>query len=185
VKKFITVIAVVCMVALAAGQAFAGKTFKPEEINTTAGDGFLYFYPQGETASETITVYDTVSAIDFQLTLVESTPISPNPVKGSADGSDQFSGTIALPVGAVSTTPALVTFNISAIRDATDLHWSYKGTDSTGAILVSGEITFWNETKDETGPKPSLKKTYEISGFVTGNGTNFNGCFHGKMYAPK
>ena len=36
-KKFITVIAVVCMVALAAGQAFAGKTFKPEEINTTAG----------------------------------------------------------------------------------------------------------------------------------------------------
>jgi hypothetical protein len=187
-KKQVIGSAIVFMIILTAGFASAITTFTPAEINTAENDGFLYFYPQGVTPpGEVVTFYysetPNLTASSFQLTLVQATPLSSPPVPDTVNGLDLFSGAIILPVGGGS--PVVpVTFTISAIRDkAMVTHWTFKGTTASGA-LVSGEIWDVGLTKDRTkGTTPyPVERTFEISGFVTGNGADFNGAFHGKLY---
>jgi hypothetical protein len=191
-KRLLTATAIVFTIILTAGISSA---FTPFEINTTSNDGFLYFYPQDVTTSTDVTLYysetPNLASGSFQLTLVQATPLSTPPVPDTVNGLDLYSGTITLPVGAISTTPAPVTFDISAIQfedvyvdGNLARHWTFKGTSGTGA-LVSGEIWgFLSKMPDRTGgtkPYP-LKYTYEINGYVTSNGSNFNGSMHGKLY---
>jgi len=178
-KKVLSAIAIVLLMVLTAGLASATQApFVPAEINTTAGDGFLYLYGQDVTTSTAPTLVDTASAIDFQLMLLQCTPATP--ILYGNGGVDQFSGTVALPVGASN---AVVSFNISAQRDRNwpfVQHYAFKGT-SAGGALVSGDVYPLGRFKDPTGG--GTKEGYEITGFVTGN-ANFNGNFHGKLFAP-
>jgi len=150
-------------------------------FETTENDGFIYLYAPGQTTAAEATLYDSATAASnsFQVTLVDALA---NPLTGTKyNGQELFSGTITLPVGAAA---AGVIFNISAIIDRNDLtHWAYKGTDAaTGTIQVSGDIYSLCKEKDYTVTPAIKKAAYDVYGFVSGNGSNFNGAVRGVFY---
>ncbi len=189
-KKLITATAVVFMIIFTAG--FASAVTAPLEITTTPGDGFLYFYQVAASSSTAATLIDTgTGSLTFGLTLFQADS-SASPIPYTTDGTDLFSGTLTLPVGTPSDgVPAEVVFNVSAIDSGAVVvdglaAEKYAVTGTNGTITVTASVLrYTSKQADRTigskAPYPS-KKTDEINGFVTGNGTNFNGAFHGKLY---